>query len=586
MRPYAGLNPGSHTDPKVRQDFTVVDFSFRELYAAIGKLAAGNTPVASSGSSSGGTGGLGGDHHKLINLTTFDDHSQYLYLAGRTSGQTITGIDTTTPILKLRGFDKTTAPTSTLFRATNSDGTSVCDITNQGQIKLVDPVVHGSGNTIMVDMATQTFGNGSYVLRISQNTSLGISPSCGLNYNGSFISFSNNVASIGVAGSGVTYGQYVTGGSTGGPIFDTSIHGPLAFDMTAINNHVTTRVATWRDLSGTVAFLSDITTQTSTLLDGVVHTDTAASTCHRGDIIAGNSSAKWAGVLRGAANTFVSSDGTDTKFQTLDAAAGSPTVTGNWTFQGNITVSNSLSPPVVTIQSDNTGGLYTGTGLLLLDTTGSNFHLQLAPSATLTADAVVLLPATGGSLITNSNTISLSNKTLDSTTNINCGLNSSSGAKFRQNTSTSKYVQFDMSLLGGSVSHRFLDTQGTIPLVGNNDAAATTRVLGRVNSTGQTADIASTKLTNGHPAGMYRVMVVLEDTTADATAGAVTCTISWTDDVGATTGTVTQLLTGTGRSVLDQVMYLASGDITYATTHTGIYGTSQYALRIRIMSLG
>ena len=33
-------------------------------------------------------GGGGGDHHTLANLTGFDDHTQYLYLAGRAGGQT------------------------------------------------------------------------------------------------------------------------------------------------------------------------------------------------------------------------------------------------------------------------------------------------------------------------------------------------------------------------------------------------------------------------------------------------------------------------------------------------------------------
>jgi hypothetical protein len=38
-----------------------------------------------------GSGGGSSDHHTLSNLTAFDDHSQYLYLAGRSSSQTLSG---------------------------------------------------------------------------------------------------------------------------------------------------------------------------------------------------------------------------------------------------------------------------------------------------------------------------------------------------------------------------------------------------------------------------------------------------------------------------------------------------------------
>lgn len=109
----------------------------------------------------------------------------------------------------------------------------------------------------------------------------------------------------------------------------------------------------------------------------------------------------------------------------------------------------------------------------------------------------------------------------------------------------------------------------------------------RVNLTAQAADIAATNILGTAVTGMYMIHAVLEDTTADATAGILTVTFGWTDDVGATTdATLTQALTGTGRSRLAFPLYLASGNITYATTHTGIYGAAQYALRIRAEFLG
>jgi hypothetical protein len=131
------------------------------------------------------------------------------------------------------------------------------------------------------------------------------------------------------------------------------------------------------------------------------------------------------------------------------------------------------------------------------------------------------------------------------------------------------------------------DLDGTIPVVGNDPPAVASGALGKVDLTAQVADIGSTNLSNTPPAGFYVIHAVLEDTTADITAGAVTVTFAWTDDVGATTdATLTQTLVTTGRSRITIPIYVASGNISYSTSHTGIFGTSAYALRIRVLALG
>lgn len=100
-----------------------------------------------------------------------------------------------------------------------------------------------------------------------------------------------------------------------------------------------------------------------------------------------------------------------------------------------------------------------------------------------------------------------------------------------------------------------------------------------VTLSNQSADITTTNFTNAGTAGLYRVAWVLEDTTADITAGAVTLTVAWTDGVGATTATATQVLTGTGRATGNYfLIQLASGNITYAVSHTGLFGSAKYAL--------
>ncbi len=127
----------------------------------------------------------------------------------------------------------------------------------------------------------------------------------------------------------------------------------------------------------------------------------------------------------------------------------------------------------------------------------------------------------------------------------------------------------------------FMDIGGHIPVVGFADTR-----LGRVNATAQTADITTTNLCASPPAGQYRITGILEDTMLDATAGIVTLTIGWTDDAGPTTATATQVLTTKGRTPLVANAYVASGNVTYAVSHTGIFGSAAYALRVRAEYLG
>lgn len=103
-------------------------------------------------------------------------------------------------------------------------------------------------------------------------------------------------------------------------------------------------------------------------------------------------------------------------------------------------------------------------------------------------------------------------------------------------------------------------------------------VINTVALTGQTADITTTNVAT--VAGLYQVNYSLQDTTADITAGAVVLTISYTDGAGSTTSTATQVLTGLGRQSGVLYIQLASGNLTYATSHTGLFGTATYALYI------
>ena len=101
--------------------------------------------------------------------------------------------------------------------------------------------------------------------------------------------------------------------------------------------------------------------------------------------------------------------------------------------------------------------------------------------------------------------------------------------------------------------------------------------------TAQTADIADTAFANVTAPGTYRVSVYLVDTTADLAAGAVTAHIKFTDN-----STVAQdvavgpvaLTTAGAMAQSTIVVQLASGSLTYGTTHTGGFGTAAYDLTV------
>jgi len=155
--------------------------------------------------------------------------------------------------------------------------------------------------------------------------------------------------------------------------------------------------------------------------------------------------------------------------------------------------------------------------------------------------------------------------------------------------SSAKLLGLNVSLItvGSTRTWDALDLSGTNVIVGNDSPAVAAGSLGKVDLTAQAADITTTNLTNGPPAGDYLVMVYVQCTTADASATLLTVTIGWTDTVGATTdATVTVNMTTTGRASGIIRVKRVSGEITYATTLTGTYNTARYAIDVRVVALG
>lgn len=145
-----------------------------------------------------------------------------------------------------------------------------------------------------------------------------------------------------------------------------------------------------------------------------------------------------------------------------------------------------------------------------------------------------------------------------------------------RDASTNLGALFDISLLSSSdKTFTFPDQSGTFALAGKAQTTDADTYAGR------TSDIGSTTLTTTG-AGLYRVAFYLVDTAADLTAGAVRLNVSFTDDAASQTlQSSAVLLTTLGTMTQGQfVIQLASGNLTYTTSHTGIFGTATYNLFI------
>lgn len=280
------------------------------------------------------------------------------------------------------------------------------------------------------------------------------------------------------------------------------------------------------------------------------------------------------------------------------------------TLVGKATTDNLSNKTFITLTTFDATGGNTGQARLKGDSAGTLPFLQffsltgsstlnLVP-ATLSGSTTLSLPNATDTVVARSTTDTLANKTLG----ITCHLNSDtilSGVHFQDVTDTTK--TFRVILSGSATGTRsalsfanstastytaMANLSGNLVLVGDDPPAVAAGSLGKVDLTAQTANIGTTNLSSTPPAGFYEVDVILMCTTSAVGAGTLAVVIGWTDDVGATTSTVITAfaLTGTGRTTGIARLRLASGDITYAVTITGIYSTAQYAVYVRTVALG
>lgn len=102
----------------------------------------------------------------------------------------------------------------------------------------------------------------------------------------------------------------------------------------------------------------------------------------------------------------------------------------------------------------------------------------------------------------------------------------------------------------------------------------------------ETAAIAASNCYVAPPAGMYRISVYHTSKVALA-AGTLATTIRWTDENGAKSSKPAPdvLLTGTNFDQGAVVARVASGNITYETSLTGVVGSPVYSIYVRVENI-
>jgi hypothetical protein len=216
---------------------------------AMARVAAGEVPSGAGGASGGGV--IGVTDHGLLSGLGDDDHAQYPLLAGRAGGQSLIGGTAVTDNLTLKPSTATSGGNSSVvvqstqnvttdkvFRVKDSGANDVLTINSGGGISIIDPTSYSSGSPTMLELNANTASNGASSIKSRFNSQLAWS----LSLNGTQVFMNGSMTSsvAAPAGAGMSFGQWVSAGTSKGPAF--SVSNAAQFDISGLTTAARTYV--------------------------------------------------------------------------------------------------------------------------------------------------------------------------------------------------------------------------------------------------------------------------------------------------------------------------------------------------------
>lgn len=536
MRPYVGVNPYGIKDPVIRQAVVALHEYCRHLNHIVGVPA--EYPGGVVGPGSGGGGGAS-DHGDLTGLTD-DDHPQYLLLSNRTGGQIISHLDNTATLLRLNH-----AGTGSASAFVIASGLSTfLDVRSNGEIRI------GGNSGALVSIPSY---GGFSSLRVGSTS------------YGPVLDFLPGVSTVNLRMSSESTLAIYSDTATGNvPLYATG-------SLTLYNNwSAATVTLTLNARSGftsnAVELKDNSVLRAYQRFDGklyIQHPNSGTAAYNNHALILLN------------------------QVPTL------PTRLQNF-----IQCTNNSSSTVFSVDGY---GLALATGIGIIDST-SGYKATLTGDP-FTGDFDIFFKdlgsgSTQGYMVFDALSDTFFDVYLDSASRLRANT-ASAGIAFEDQTTSSKKLRMVLSGAVGDNSftltnsaarnYGFGNLGGNVVVVGDDPPAVASGALGKVDLTGQTAAIGSTALSNTPPAGLYSVQVYAVCTTASGSGTPnLDVTIGWTDVLGATTTNAVTglLLSATGRASGRVLCQVASGNITYSTTINSASGSPQYAVYVRVVSLG
>lgn len=425
MRNFKGINLSGIQDARTRAALDELQLWAQDVAAGMGKITKGFAPNVKNILISGTT-----SHHNLTNLTDGDDHPQYLYLANRTGGQTISADASNQIIVQGPDTQSNTAIFKVGYKPTIGSFIDLVKIRGKGDAAAPGPTVTinndiGTTNPTLLVAGVFKITHNSGYFNVDTNSA------------GTVFTDSNNA--IGFTG---TYsGGTINLSATGAAVVPLWIKGAVA---------QTANLTEWKNSASTILAYVDkdgnINAPGFVLTGGDAYAKKAANETITGQWIFQPTAASGKTVIK--EDTGVSGTGYFFEFQD-----------GAGTFLAGMTQGGTSNPGsfVATSLGVESGGFTT------------------VFTTTLTANRFITIPGVSGEMCLIAATQNISNKTLTTTGNTLRSIDASTGVAFVDNTTTTKLLRFVLSGATGSNSiivsstaaraYTLPDKTGTIPVL-------------------------------------------------------------------------------------------------------------------------